>query len=131
MVRARATVRRPELERRSVRGAGRRPKEVPEPLVQRTLVANLAFPEHQRVPTICSKGRRHVAITLYIPREFRPPIPHVVARLLGQGTVRMLVPEAAVDEDDLAVPRKNEIRRAPEDRFGGGENGTLTNERRD
>jgi hypothetical protein len=71
--------------------------------------AYLAFPNRVYPPTLVLKRDRLTVITLYGRCELRRPKVDVGLWLIREATPCMSVPEAAIDEDDGAVSRKDDV----------------------
>src|SRR5215472_3028894 len=71
---------------------------------------SLAFPHDERGPSCCLERLEITRISCLIPLELRPPIFRPGLRHLRAEPAVMLMPETAMDEDDLATRREHNVR---------------------
>jgi len=74
----------------------------------------MALPKNENAPSSISEFSSVGQVACLIPQEFRFPIVPSSLRDVRIDTAWMLMPEAALDLDDLAKPRKNNVRFARE-----------------
>lgn len=85
-------------------------EEISEFAGQILLIAGLALPDHDGLPPLVRGPRKVTSIPGLVPVEFG--FPEVSSRLWDPACSApfMLMPETAVDEDDLAAARESQIR---------------------
>lgn len=76
------------------------------------MVAELTLPHNQHTPPHPPKRANRPPITVGVCRPFFLPVGGVVDRRDAGVAARVQVPEAAMHVDDLAQPRKHQVRRA-------------------
>jgi hypothetical protein len=70
---------------------------------------SLTAPDREDAPAACAKGSCVAAVALYIAVEFGSPERDAGLRLICEATAGVPVPEAAMNEDDSTVFRKNDV----------------------
>lgn len=76
---------------------------------QLCLVLEVALPNNERAPTQLPEPAPIRTVALAIPLEFRNPVLLPSARYPSFYATRVLMPEAAVNKDDLVTRRKNDV----------------------
>lgn len=74
------------------------------------VITYFAFPYHERMPIHSLKSIHVALISLYSCRQLGKPVLHIGDGRKNLGACSVLVPEAAMDEDNGAGPREYYIR---------------------
>ena len=76
---------------------------------RKTLVLVLTFPHHEDIPPQLPERGLGLSVSLPIPLELWQPVVGSALRLPCQAAANVLMPEAAMNEDDLSQPGKDQI----------------------
>src|ERR1700730_8504303 len=74
------------------------------------LELHLALPNHQRLPSLCSDGRKILFVSGLIAPELRPPVVRIRLRLVRYLAAPVRMPETAVDKYHFPPRYKHQIR---------------------
>src|SRR5258708_7112685 len=83
----------------------------PEPALELQARSNFAFPDSQHVPAQVGKTLAAFSISRDIPGKLWMPIARICGRLLVAQSAIVLMPKAAMHEDDFPAAWKYQVRR--------------------
>jgi hypothetical protein len=73
-------------------------------------VFGLALPDDQAIPTAILKGPEVSRVSSPVARQFRPPVFASASRHTAFAACSVLVPKAAMNEDNFAMPCQHQVR---------------------
>lgn len=85
------------------------PQEPPQLFGHAVAVLHLALPDDQHLPSRCPKSPKILAITSRVAGAFLFPIGRIYRRPNSTGAACVNMPEAAVNEHDFSMTRKDNI----------------------